>query len=159
MKKLYLLFVALLLSTSAFSQSLEPEVLSSSGDYFTSTNIKLNWTLGEMVTETFIAGSNILTQGFQQPNYLYTAVDETAENKEISIYPNPFSDVVTINTGNYTGVNVNVYDLQGKNLIENNINKSNLQLDFSAFAPGIYFIKIYNSEKILKTFKVQKINN
>lgn len=159
MKKLYVLFGALLISISAFSQSLEPEVFASSGDYFTGANIKLNWTLGEMVTESFIAGSNSLTQGFQQPNYLYTAIDETEENKEISIYPNPFSDVVTINTGNYTGLYIQVYDLQGKNLIENNINKSNLKLDFSAFTPGIYFIKIYNDEKILKTFKVQKINN
>ncbi len=159
MKKIYFTCALLLLGICVSAQSLTPQVLASSGDYFTSTNIKLNWTLGEMVTETFITSGNILTQGFQQPNYLYSSLFETDENKEITIYPNPFSDIININTGDYTDLYLQVLDFQGKNLMRKNIKKSNLQIDFSTLSPGIYFIKIYSDKKDLKTFKVQKIKN
>jgi len=49
------------------AQSVSPEVVSSAGDYFEGTNASLSWTLGEIATETYSNGTNILTQGFQQP--------------------------------------------------------------------------------------------
>lgn len=50
-----------------FSQSLSPEVISSSGDHFQNAGGSISWTLGETVTETFTGASIVLTQGFQQP--------------------------------------------------------------------------------------------
>ena len=49
-----------------FSQSIERDVVASSGDYFEGANVSLSWTLGEIATETYTAGNIILTQGFQQ---------------------------------------------------------------------------------------------
>jgi hypothetical protein len=158
MKKILFAFTSLLASICTYSQSLAPEVIASSGDYFTSADVKLNWTLGEMVTETFISG-NILTQGFQQSDYLIVSIAETEENKQISVYPNPFSDRITINTGDFTGLKLQVFDLQGKILIEKTIEKSNKQIDFSAFGQGFYLIKVSDKSTLLKTFKIQKINN
>lgn len=53
--------------TMTQAQSLSPTVVSSSGGYFTGAGTSLSWTLGEIATETFGNGNNILTQGFQQP--------------------------------------------------------------------------------------------
>ena len=50
------------------AQTTSPEIIASSGAYFSNASGSLSWTLGEPVTETFINGSNILTQGFQQPS-------------------------------------------------------------------------------------------
>jgi hypothetical protein len=58
----------LLLGVSIFAQSIERDVVASSGDYYESGGISLSWTLGEIATETYISGDNILTQGFQQPD-------------------------------------------------------------------------------------------
>ena len=58
-----LFFSATLLS---YSQSIERDVVASSGDYYEGTNVSLCWTLGEIATETYSAGNIILTQGFQQ---------------------------------------------------------------------------------------------
>jgi hypothetical protein len=67
MKKL-LIFIPLMgLGFVLFGQSLNPEVIASSGDYFENTNASLGWTLGETVTESFANGNIFLTQGFQQP--------------------------------------------------------------------------------------------
>jgi len=61
------LFLALLLPAFLIAQSVSPEVISSAGDYYEGANASLSWTLGEIATETYDNGTNILTQGFQQP--------------------------------------------------------------------------------------------
>ncbi|MCD4694622.1 MAG: hypothetical protein K8S16_00165 [Bacteroidales bacterium] len=67
MKKLNIITIACLLSLTVAAQSLSPEVIASSGDYYEGTNNSISFTLGEIATETYSNGSNILTQGFQQP--------------------------------------------------------------------------------------------
>ncbi len=158
MKKLYLFFATLLISIGANAQSLNPQVLASSGDSYASIGNKLDWTLGEIVTETYIYGGEILTQGFQQANFLFTSIEETAENNEITIFPNPFSDIINVNTGEYKGLQLMIYDLNGSVLIEKKVAKSNIQLDFSSFSPGLYFMRLSDGQKEMKVIKIQKIN-
>ncbi len=49
------------------SQTIDRDVVASSGDYFEGPNSSISWTLGEIATETLTDGNFILTQGFQQP--------------------------------------------------------------------------------------------
>lgn len=58
---------ALFFSAGVSAQSLSPQVIASSGGFFSNGSGSLSWTLGETMTETFTGGSNQLTQGFQQP--------------------------------------------------------------------------------------------
>jgi len=67
MKTLILTIVFLTGAMICSSQSIERDVVASSGDFFEGDNISLSWTLGEIAVETYDNGSNILTQGFQQP--------------------------------------------------------------------------------------------
>lgn len=60
---LIILFASTILCSA---QSIERDVVASSGDYFEGANISLSWTLGEIATETYSSGNIILTQGFQQ---------------------------------------------------------------------------------------------
>jgi len=74
---LLIVFLAGVLICSA--QSIERDVVASSGDYYEGANISISWTLGEIATETYNNGTNILTQGFQQPGItLRIFVDLTA---------------------------------------------------------------------------------
>ncbi len=67
------------MSLTVAAQSLSPEVIASSGEYYESVNNRISFTLGEIATETYITGDNILTQGFQQPGIsLWIFVDLTA---------------------------------------------------------------------------------
>ncbi|MBN3035923.1 MAG: hypothetical protein JW861_10085 [Bacteroidales bacterium] len=72
-----ILIMALLVATlGTRSQSIERSVVASAGDYFAGANATLEWTLGEIATETFAAGNIILTQGFQQPvQVIITGID------------------------------------------------------------------------------------
>ncbi|MCB2218849.1 MAG: hypothetical protein KQI35_00535 [Bacteroidetes bacterium] len=67
MKKIKYLFLILFIPILSIAQTVSPQVIATSGDYFEGTGVSLSWTLGELVTETFAAGDIILTQGFQQP--------------------------------------------------------------------------------------------
>jgi len=78
MKKLILLIACMAGIGYAFAQSVKPEVIASAGDYFTSTNNSMSWTLGECITETYSSVNNTLTQGFQQSTYTITAVTQLA---------------------------------------------------------------------------------
>ncbi|MFU8844174.1 MAG: hypothetical protein ACNA7V_10250 [Bacteroidales bacterium] len=75
MKKIaqILLFSVFPLYVSA--QSVSPEVIATAGDYFENSSGSLSWTLGEVMTETFSSGGNILTQGFQQPFVVRISLD------------------------------------------------------------------------------------
>lgn len=67
MKTPKLLLIFLFVPVFIYAQSVSPEVVTSSGDYYENANVSLSWTLGEIATETYTNGNVILTQGFQQP--------------------------------------------------------------------------------------------
>jgi hypothetical protein len=81
MKTVLLILIAFLPVVVA-AQTTSPDVVSSSGAYFSNANASLSWTLGELATETLANGGNILTQGFQQP----VPVSITGINLDLLVY-------------------------------------------------------------------------
>ena len=67
MKNLFTTIIGCILTLTVISQSVSPEVISSSGAYYENASASLSWTLGEVATETYSNGGVTLTQGFQQP--------------------------------------------------------------------------------------------
>ena len=67
MKKFITSIAALLTTVVLFSKTAR-EVTATSGNYDTNSRVKVSWTLGEAVIETFSNANNTLTQGFQQPD-------------------------------------------------------------------------------------------
>lgn len=59
----------------------------------------------------------------------------------VVIYPNPVSNVLTIKA-KYTISTINIYDIYGKQIQALNAKTSMVQLDFSSYAQGVYFVKI-----------------
>ena len=52
-------------------ESLAQEVVATSGSYYEGNGVTMSFTIGEPVTETYVTGNAILTQGFQQPGNFY----------------------------------------------------------------------------------------
>ena len=59
--------IGCLFTIASAAQSISPDVVAGSGAYYSKPAGSLSWTLGELSTETYTAGNNTLTQGFQQP--------------------------------------------------------------------------------------------
>ena len=160
MKRIVLLLCIFCWHTG-FSQTLTPEVLTTSGDYFTSTNNSLSWTIGECITETYTGANNILTQGFQQSKYTITAVEEyTKSDLSVIVYPNPASTFINIKSES-TGLikmKVELFDIQGK-LIHSESFQNNMRLNISEYSNSAYILRIYDdTNSLIKTFKLQKTN-
>ena len=81
---------------------------------------------------------------------------EDFENESVSVYPNPTSDFIEISTSIKTEFDVQVYDMNGK-MIMNIDNLNNNKIDLSELSSGIYFVKLqgenqrhYITKRIIK---------
>ncbi len=60
----------------------------------------------------------------------------------LRIYPNPAEDMVYIDSDVYGGYAIQVFNLEGKQMLEKAEIEKDIQLDISQFTQGIYFIEL-----------------
>jgi parallel beta-helix repeat protein len=84
-----------------------------------------------------------------------TGIDETVDNKEIKVYPNPTTGMVRIILNNHfsSDYSVDIYDNVGGLLQTLMKDRSvvNFDLDLSGYSTGVYLIHIFNSYKNFQT--------
>ena len=146
MKKLLLILFCLPLI--GFGQPIiSPSVVSSSGDSYSNGGVIMDYTLGEIVIETFSNNANILTQGFHQG---VIKVNTSVENIDIKtkVYPNPTTNFLIVELEKNVNAELLVYDINGKIVIKGKLNEEQKkQLDFSFLNQGNYFLHINISDK------------
>lgn len=160
MKVLFGVFILVIgLAQSVNSQ----EVIGTTGDHFEGDNGSLSWTLGEPVSETYSSGENILTQGFHQGHFIlvYTGEKEEPET-EVTVYPNPFADVLNIRfkQGDPTeNTGYQIFDLTGKAVVSGRLNNPENQISLGRLANAQYILVIIDSSTNFKeTYSVLKTN-
>lgn len=174
-KSVILLPVGICFCILSFAQSLDRTVLASSGGSDKTNTISLDWTLGELATETVSASGKMYSQGFQQSILLGTSNSRTTSEEtksvvtsdidgyRIVVAPNPVTSIVNfrISSSKNINVTVTVSDVNGA-LLKQRATKSdagNLQIDMSGFAAGMYFLTVKDvaNNRILQTFKLVKV--
>ncbi len=142
----------------AKSQTVSPELISSAGDNFSNSNYQLEWSIGEIQTETYSNTENVLTQGFHQNSYIVTTVEDLRADFKISVYPNPTADFISLNVQNleFENMQYTITDLTGRLLQNGNITNDIEQFNFSNYAVGTYFISVQQNSQLVKTFKIIK---
>lgn len=80
-------------------------------------------------------------------------IDTNIQKENITIYPNPTNNIFTIT--NSRGAMVEVYNVLGRLVFKNQIERNKQVIDFSTFDSGVYFIKM-NINGIVSTKKVVK---
>ncbi|HLS29266.1 MAG TPA: T9SS type A sorting domain-containing protein, partial [Flavobacteriaceae bacterium] len=84
----------------------------------------------------------------------YLSVDKLEKSK-LSIYPNPVKDQLYIE--NLTeNVQIEIYDLSGKEMLIKELNKTNRQVNVSQLSTGVYFYGLSQNGKMVKTGKLIK---
>ena len=161
MKKVTIIGLCVLNFASIYAQSVAPAVNASSGGYYTGNDATLSWTIGEGVVETFTGLNSILTQGFQQPKYTITSIEKAANlDYKISVYPNPTSDLIKVEIESLDNFyfRVELIDLQGKRLHQQNMSGQNNTLDLQQYATGIYILKVFmNVNEFLQSYRISKL--
>jgi hypothetical protein len=166
-KILLLWTFVMLLSISMHAQTLSPVVISSSGGFYSAGGNSLSVTVAEMtMVQSFIQPTNMLTQGFQQPEQLTTGVAETeAQQGEVVVYPNPSNGRFNIN---YNALNdgsyqVNIYNMVGQVVYAQSYDatfgSNTIQLEMGQFGQGIYMLELRSTDlKGKQKSSIHKIN-
>lgn len=112
------LFIAITLISGSVSfgqTEIQNNVLSSAGSEFSTSSISLEYTLGEVFTESFALGAQqIVTEGFQQPDLKPSGSIEELDNFEYSFYPNPFHNELYVKIPKDDTVTLIIYDNKGR---------------------------------------------
>jgi Secretion system C-terminal sorting domain len=77
---------------------------------------------------------------------LITANQELADF-EVKLFPNPTCDKITIQSDNFKNTTLQITDNLGKQLLQQNINKSENILDLSNYPNGQYFLQLERENK------------
>ncbi len=121
----------------------------------------VSYSVGQVVysTNTGINGSE--AQGVQQP-FEISVVTGLEEAKGIilnlSAYPNPTTDFLNLKVENYKTENLTyqINDINGKLLETKKIEGSETSIVMSDLPPAVYFLKVIQGDKEVKTFKIIK---
>ena len=139
-------------SVLVFSQSISKQIIGSIGATQSQNNIKLSFTVGELVVGLMSAGDQQLANGY------YAAMNQQTLNLEDipSVYPNPTSHALYVNHPKINSFGISMVDLNGKLLYQGTINKSE-PLNISNYTTGIYVVIVENTKtKKKNTYKIIK---
>jgi hypothetical protein len=78
----------------------------------------------------------------------------TMDDGQLKIYPNPTTGELTIENGELSpefnsGVNVDVYDVFGRNVLSHQLSTVNCQLSIKNLPSGIYFIRMQTENEVI----------
>ncbi len=144
---------------ACISQVVAPEIVASAGDYFSNTTGSLSWTLGEPITSTENSTDYSLTQGFQQPIKIsVTAINNPTKQSILNVYPNPVTGSIYIQRDGYKQLQIQLMDMNGKTVVNKILLPSENQLDLTAYANGLYLLKVFDTDnKLVQTLKIEKV--
>ncbi len=132
----------LLFCPNAFTQSITPELKTSSGGSGSVNGISIQYSIGEPLVNTKTGSSTQITEGFQQPE---RSTAESVPEFEIKadIYPNPFTDRITINWGSaHTGCTYRIYASNGTLIKEIYDTSKSFSIELSELATGFYHLEM-----------------
>ena len=107
------------------------------GNNGTLTNFALSGIVSNWATGSPISIGNICT-------VLNTSSFDA--NLDFKLYPNPTKDIVTIELKYFSNTNLEVYDINGRVLINQNLNSTSNQINMQNFPVGVYLFKITSQE-------------
>jgi len=137
------------------------QVVGATGGTIVGTSYTLSYTVGEVATQTYSGGGFILNQGFQQPTYTITAIEDNLSSVVLAVFPNPTTGGISLEVKESQGMLLSyiLYDFNGRELLRGD-GKSGpyvkFDLDLSSFSQGVYMLKVICENQIIKVIKVVK---
>lgn len=132
------------------------EVMSTQGESYSTANGNIDFTIGEVIISTGTNGTNTLTQGFHQTNWNFVGLEDHSPGYQVSIFPNPSSDVLNIQAEMFENVSYRLYDAQGKLVLQDLLSAELTPIRVIDLPVGSYSLTLTSEREILKTFKLIK---
>ncbi len=164
LSKVTSIYISVLLSYSAFCQTLDLQVIGSAGNQSINEACFLNYTIGESFIQEYGSTQLYWCEGFHQSNK-----ESTTELKEKSFhratfefkiitYPNPAAEYIRVLSP--TKCMAILYDLAGKMMNKTSGYAQETDICLLPFPAGIYIIKAFNEKNqmmgISKVIHIEK---
>lgn len=163
MKKILLLTgLSLCLSGWITAQSVSPDAIACSGEFYSNAQGSVSWTLGEPMGETYMNTNNQLTQGFQQPWDFGTNVPVVSSTVSADVFPNPTVGLVNLQFGDASNglYLIEICNLLGQQLSTTQViatPSARTTISLADYANGIYFIIVSKADGTeSSTFRINK---
>lgn len=141
--KYHSLFVLVLALGNCYQLTAQ-EVVSSQGGSFVSESASIDFTIGEVLVDSYATNLVTYTQGFHQSYVIELSfgTNEPQPKVNVLIYPNPASDFLKIEMENHSGSKYLLHDLLGKLVKEGSMDTSSTILDIANLADGAFRLSI-----------------
>ncbi|MBK8352044.1 MAG: T9SS type A sorting domain-containing protein [Saprospirales bacterium] len=159
MKKYSLFITFMIVAFYMQAQQLTPSVICSASGTLSNGTTNVYWTIGETIVETMQSGNNQLSNGFQQANYIITAIKNNKTSYDIQLFPNPTNNLLNlkINVMQLKNVRFQLFDMQGKMVKEDALQNELTAIDCSQLIPAVYWLKLEDAaHEVVGTFKIVK---
>lgn len=157
-QKLLQLTLAVLFASCFTVLNAQESIVASGGDA-TGSGGSASFSVGQMVYTTYTSTAGSIAQGVQQSfEFTTLGIEDNLINLSLIAFPNPTSNVLTLKIKDYSLDNMyyRLYDIQGRILIQNKLTDFTTNLPTQNLVPAIYFLRVTNQNKVLKTFKIIK---
>lgn len=136
------------------------EVTNTSGGNALGSGGSVSYSVGQIVYTAHTGTNGSVAQGVQQPYEIsiVTGFEDASEiSLSFSVYPNPTTDFLIINAGNYKIQNLSytLFDISGKLLETKKLENNKTSISLENNDSGIYFLKIIESNNELKSLKIK----
>ncbi len=136
------------------------ESINVSGADLTGNNGTISYSIGQVFYHTNSQTDVSFAEGVQQPYEISTVsgIDRPDIVLRMSAYPNPTIGQLNLLIEDYDHekLRYQLFDVDGKLLMEQAISQSNTQIDMVPFAMATYYLKILNDHQPIKSFKIIK---
>ena len=118
------------------------------------------YSVGQIVYSTNTGKNGSVERGMQQ-SYdisIVMGMEDNSINLELSAYPNPTTNFLTLNVGNseLSTLSFQLYDTKGTLIESRKIISITETISMENLSNAIYFLKVSNNYKKVKTFKIIK---
>jgi len=153
-KKVKLSFLLLGLGLTAQAQ----QATTATGGDASGSGGTIAYSVGQIVYTTNTGTTGSVAQGVQQPYEISIVLGGNSINLELTAYPNPTTNYLTLNVGKaeLSTLNFQLYDISGKLIESRKIISSTETIGMANLPSATYFLKVSNNNNEVKTFKIIK---
>lgn len=136
------------------------ETTLSTGNDASGSGGTVHYSIGQVVYTTHSGVNGSSAQGVQQPFEImvFAGLEIKDIQLELSAYPNPTTDFLTLKVGNYSKENLSfqLTDIGGKLISSDRVSNELTQIEMDQLPVASYFLTVKDGDQLIKNFKIIK---
>lgn len=150
-------FILFLSANFSFSQ----EIIPVSGGNHEGSGGSISYSIGQIRFDTFVSDYVSLAEGVQHPyEILVVSVIDNIPSQLLNLnaFPNPFDSylVLSVDAELISNLRFDLFDSGGRLIHKGKVSSIETRIEVNGLFSGVYFLRVFQYEKELKTFKVVK---